>query len=173
MTSDLFLKGEGKMEENIIKLKKNDDILRLKIFDEEGNDTGNQLEFNLEDIDLPLRYQELIEQDKKNRAYLKNQFVIIEKQQDKKGKKLFSANEEAKIKAMVEFFKKEVKVYNMFLGENGVEKLLNGRELSWTTLSEIDDIIAKNIVPKLQISAQNISDKIMKKYASNRDDVIE
>ena len=62
--------------DNEIQLKRNEDILRLKIIDEDGNDTGNYLEFNLEDIELPIKWQQLIEEDKKNRAYLRNQFTI-------------------------------------------------------------------------------------------------
>lgn len=159
--------------DNVIQLKRNENILRLRIKDEEGNDTGNFLEFNLEDIELPIRYQEIIELDKKNRLDLKNKYAIIDKKQDHKGKKLLSSNEEARIKATIEFYKKEVEIYNMFLGENGVEKLLNGRQLSWSTLQEIDEIIEKAIVPKLEISAENIKKKIMSKYGTKRDDVIE
>ena len=68
--------GGLKMENNYIQLNK-DNVLRLGIKDSEGNDTGNVLEFDLEDTGLLLRYQELVEQDKKNRAWLNNQFVII------------------------------------------------------------------------------------------------
>lgn len=163
--------------DNEIQLKESESILRLKIRDEKGNYTGNELVFNLEDIELPLKYQEMFEKDKQNRAYLKNQFSIIEKKQDHKGKKLLSSNEEEKIKAMVDFYKKEVEVYNMFLGENGVEKLLNGRKLSWSTLEEIDEIIEKYIMPKLEVNAKDIKERIISKYSNNkevkRDDVIE
>lgn len=161
--------------DNYIQLKRNKDILKLKIRDEEGKDTGNYLEFNLEDIELPIKYQTIVEEDKKARATLRNQFTIIDKKQDHKGKKLLSANEEAKIKAMQEFYKKEVELYNMFLGEKGVEKLLNGRELSWSTLEEIDQIIKESILPKLKVNAEDIKNKIIKKYSNkqNRDDVIE
>lgn len=163
------------MDQNVIQLKK-DDILRLKIVDTEGNDTGNQLEFDLSDIELPLIYQKIIEEDKKNRAYLRNQFTIIDKKEDHKGKKLLSSNEEAKVKAMAEFFKKEKEIYDMFLGENGVDKLLNGRKLTLNTLTEIDEIIEKTILPKMKTNAQNIKEKIMSKYSikeDKRDDVIE
>lgn len=162
------------MSENCIQLKNNEDILRLKIIDAEGNDTGECLVFNLEDIELPIKYQTIVEEDKKARIYLKNQFNIIEKKEDHKGKKLLSANEEAKIKAMQEFYKKEVEIYNMFLGENGVQKLLNGRELSWSTLDEIDTIINEYILPKLKVNAENIKKKITEKYSNTkRNDVIE
>lgn len=152
------------MTDNIIKLNKSD-VLTLKIQTEDGKDTGEVLEFDLEDIELPLRFQELIEKDKKNKEYLRNQMLIIDKRQDVKGKKLLSKNEEDKIKALNDFFIKEIEVYNMFLGPRGVEKLLNGRKFTWTTLQEIDEIIETQISPKLDISMQSITDKVKEKYS--------
>ena len=52
----------------------------------------------------------------------------------------------------------------MFLGENGVEKLLNGRKLGWTSLQEIDEIIAKQISPYLDLRMDKITEKIKSKY---------
>lgn len=162
------------MTENFIQLNKSN-VLRLGIRTEEGKDTGEYLEFDLEDIELPLRYQELIEKDKKNKEYLRNQMLIIDKREDVKGKKLLSKNEEDKIKALNEFFIKEVEVYNMFLGPRGVEKLLNGRKFTWTTLQEIDTIIEKQIAPHLDISMKHITDKVKEKYgqAINKNNDIE
>lgn len=151
------------MTDNFIQLNK-DDILRLGIKTSDGKETGEYLEFDLEDIELPLKYQELIEKDKKNKEHLKNQMLIIEKRQDVKGKKLLSKNEEDKIKALNEFFNKEKEIYNMFLGERGVEKLLNGRKLGWTSLQEIDEIIAKQISPYLDLRMDKITEKIKGKY---------
>lgn len=159
--------------DNVIRLKENENILRLRIIDENGNDTGEVLRFNLEDIELPIKYQEIIEKDKKARTHLKFRMEEIERTPDKKGKKLLSANEEAKIKATQDFYKEEVQIYNMFLGENGVQKLLNGRELSWGTLEEIDEIIENAILPKLKVNAESIKEKIMKKYSDKKSDVIE
>ena len=152
------------MTDNIIKLNKSD-VLTLKIQTEDGKDTGEVLEFDLGDIELPLRYQELIEKDKKNKEYLRNQMLIIDKREDVKGKKLLSKNEEDKIKALNEFFIKEIAVYNMFLGARGVEKLLNGRKFTWTTLQEIDEIIEKQITPKLDVNMKSITDKVKEKYS--------
>lgn len=161
--------------DNVIQLKESKEVLRLRIKDENGVDTGNYLEFNLGDLDYLLVLQDMMEADKKNRAYLKNQYEIIDKKQDHKGKKLFSANEEAKIKATNEFYKKEAEIYDMFLGKDGVKKLLNGRKLTPATLDEIDEIIEKAILPKLQIKAEDIKKNIMEKYSNKekRDDVIE
>ena len=151
------------MMDNTIKLNKSD-ILTLKIVTDEGKETGEYLTFDLEDIELPLKYQELIEKDKKNKENLRNQLLIIEKRQDVKGKKLLSKNEEDKIKALNNFFIKEIEVYNMFLGPRGVEKLLNGRKFTWTTLQEIDEIIEKQITPHIDINMQKITDKVKEKY---------
>lgn len=151
------------MTDNVIKLNK-DNILRLRIETNDGKDTGEILEFDLEDIELPLKYQELIEKDKKNKENLKNQMLIIDKREDVKGKKLLSRNEEDKIKALNDFFNKEIEVYNIFLGENGVQKLLNGKKIGWTALQEIDEIIEKQISPYLNITMKDITNKVKEKY---------
>lgn len=153
------------MTDKVIKLNKRD-TLKLKIQTDEGIDTGEYLEFDLMDIELPLLYQELVERDKKNKAYLKNMLMIIEKREDVKGKKLLSKNEEDTIKTLNEFFRKEIEIYNMFLGDNGVQKLLNGRKFNWDTLEEIDEIIATQIVPHLDMKMENIQNKIKEKYQS-------
>lgn len=157
--------------ENTIKLSKSNE-LRLKITTDTGEDTGNELVFDLEDIELSLRYQDMIERDKKNRDWLNKEIVIINKRQDVKGKKLLSKNEEDKLKAINKFFKEEVEIYNMFLGENGVEKLLNGKKLGWTSLAEIDEIITKQIVPFFDKKAKDIEKKIMEKYKIENKEVI-
>lgn len=160
---------------------KNENIYRVFVYTPEIKDdngkvlfeskpTGEYLEFDLEDIELPFIYQELIKKLKESRKKLKNKFLIIEKQQDHKGKKLMSSNEEAKLKAMNEFYKEQIELYNMFLGENGVQKLLNGRKLRWTTLNEIDEIIEKKIAPKLDITLDNITNKIKNKYSKKKED---
>lgn len=151
------------MTDNFIQLNKSD-VLHLNIRTNEGEDTGEYLEFDLGDIELPLRYQELLEKDKKNKEYLRNQMLIIDKREDVKGKKLLSKNEEDKIRAINDFFIKEIEVYNMFLGARGIEKLLNGRKFTWTTLQEIDEIIEKQIAPHLDTNMQNITEKIKEKY---------
>ena len=149
--------------ENYIQLKKKD-TLKLGIRDEEGNDTGEYLEFNLQDIELPLKYQEMIEKDKKNKEWAQKQMLIIDKRQDVSGKKMLSKNEEDKIKVLNEFLKKEVDIYNIFLGENGVQKLLNGEELGWTSLSLIDEYIEKQILLYLDMDMKRITDLVKEKY---------
>ena len=151
--------------DNYIQLK-NEGIIRFEIKDMDGVPTGDYLEFDMEDIELPLIYQDMIEEEKRNRTDVRNQLLIIEKKQDHKGKKLLSSNEEAKIKAINEFYKKEAEILNKFLGENGVEKLLCGRKLRISTLDEIVDIIQKYIAPKLDIAITDVQKKIRSKYSN-------
>ena len=92
MEAEVLTKSDNK-----IQLKKKD-LVKFKILDEDGKDTGEWLEFDIGDIELPIRLQDMIEKYKLNRANLKNKFIIIEKKQDHKGKKLLSSNEEEKIK---------------------------------------------------------------------------
>lgn len=152
------------MTDNFIKLNK-DDILRLEIVTSDGKSTGNYLEFDLEDIELPLKYQELLEKDEKNKKNLRNQLLIIEKRQDVKGKKLLSKNQEDQIKALNDFFKKEKDIYDLFLGKGGFDKLLNGRAMTWTVFEEIDELIVNQILPHLDLSMTRIQDKVKEKYS--------
>lgn len=154
------------MTDNIIQVK-NDKVRRLKIVDINGEPTGDYLEFQIDDIELPLRYQEIQEQIKKNQMWIKNQLTLIKKRPDVKGKKLMSKNEEDTIKAINDFYKKQEQVYNMFLGKDGIKKLLCGRKMSWETFSEVDEIIEKQILPYINQDAESLIDRITKKYSNS------
>lgn len=153
------------MEEDKKKIVLSEDqTLILEIYDAKGNKTGEHLEFDMGDIELPLRYQELIESDKKNRETLRNKMLVLEKKPDAPGKNFMTKNEEEQVHALVDFFKKEVEIYNLFLGENGVQKLLNGRKLRWETLEEIDKIIEEQIRPYIEVDTKRVVDEIKKVY---------
>lgn len=151
--------------ENFIQLKK-DNIFRIGIKDIEGNDTGEHLEFDLEDIELPLRLNECEAKHRKNLEFLKNQFVVIEKKEDKKGKFILSWKEEEKIKVLQEFYKREMEALDLFLGQNGTNKLLNGRKPYYSMYEDISEIL-EPIMPKLKLRADDIVNKIKEKYSNN------
>ena len=157
--------------ENVIQLKKRN-ILSFEIVDEEGNKTGEKLEFDLEDIEVPLKYQECLERHKKNTQCLDMQFVAIDKKQDIKGKKLLSKNEEEKYEALKEFFKKEMEALDLFLGKDGCKKLLNGRKPYYSMFDDINDVI-EPILPKLNISTKDIINKIKNRYSKKEENIIE
>lgn len=151
-------------KESFIQLKK-DSILRIGIKDSDGNDTGEHLEFDLEDINLALRLNECDEKHRKNLEFLRNQFIIIDKKEDKKGKKILSWKEEEKLKVLQEFYKREMEALDLFLGENGTKKLLNGRNPYYSMYEDINDIL-KPILPKLKLRADDIAKKIKDKYSN-------
>lgn len=158
---------------DFIQLKK-DNILRIGIKDTDGNDTGEHLEFDLEDIEMPLKLNESEMKHRKNYEYLRNQFVIIDKKEDKKGKFMLSWREEEKVKALQEFYKREMEAMDLFLGEGATKKLLNGRKPYYSMYDDIMDII-EPIMPKLEVNADNIINKIKNKYSekTNEKNVLE
>lgn len=162
-------------EEKYIQLGKSTNVLRLWIKTEDGVKTGDYLEFNLKDIELLDRYQKMQDEFNKNQQWIQNQFVIIDKKQDftKKGK-LMSNNQEMTYNAIREYYKRQKKVFDMFLGDGGVDKLLYGRPFEWETLKEINKLIEEQIAPYLDITMDNIKKEIKDKYNVNvQSDVLE
>lgn len=148
--------------EDFIQLKK-DSILRIGIKDADGNDTGSHLEFDLEDVELPLKLSQCEEEHRKNIKYVRNQFIIIDKKEDKKGNKLLSWKEEEKLKVLKEFYEREMNALDLFLGKDGTKKLLNGRNPYYSMYDDIGEII-EPILPKLQMRTEDIKNKIVSKY---------
>lgn len=150
--------------ETKIKLKKRD-VIKVLIEDENGNDTGNYLEFDLQDVSLPLKYQQAIEEHKKNRNYLKMSYALIDKKPNHEGKKLLSSNDEEKFKVLSEFYNKEIKTLDLILGEGGTEKILNGRNPYY----EMFDDIMEYLVPLEEVfnkGYENIKNRMIEKYKS-------
>ena len=156
---------------DFIQLKK-DNILRIGIRDAEGKPTGEHLEFDLEDIELPLRLNECEIKHKKNIEYLKNQFVLIDKKEDKKGKFILSSREEEKLKTLKEFYKRETEALDLFLGKDGTKKLLNGRNEYLSMYDDINEML-EPILPKLKLRADDIANKIKEKYKTKEKNVLE
>lgn len=153
-----------------IKLKEND-ILKVSIKDTNGNDTGEYLTFDLEDIELPLRSQESIEQHKRNIADLKNQLIIIDKKQDHKGKKLLSANEEEKVKVILDFYNKEIKALDLTIGEGKTNMILSlmKRKPYITMFDDISELL-EPIKPMLKVNYDLIKNKLKDKYSISDDE---
>lgn len=158
------------MEENKITLKK-DSILRFAIETADGKPTGEYLTFDLEDIELPLRLSQCEDAHNKNVEYLRDKMVILEKQEDKKGRFLDSWKDEEKIRIFRDFYKKEMEALDLFLGEGGTAKLLNGRNPYYTMYDDINDML-EPILPKIQIRVDDIKKKIISKYDINEKEVM-
>lgn len=157
--------------ENFIQLKK-DNILKIGIKTADGKDTGEHLEFDMEDVELPLRINECEAQHRKNINDLKMKTLLIDKKEDKKGKKILSWKEEEKIKLFKEFYEKEMEALDLFLGKGGTAKLLNGRNPYYSMYEDISEML-KPILPLLQKSTDDIINKVKEKYANVKEDVLE
>ena len=161
-------------EKKYIVLPESTNTLRLWIKTKKGEETVEYLEFNLKDIELLDKYQKANEESRKNREWINNQFVIIDKKQDftKKGK-IMSNNEELKYHAIKDFYKNQKEIYDMFLGKGGVDKLLYNRLFEWETIMEIEKIIQEQIIPNLNITMDNITKEIKDKYKLDLNSKIE
>lgn len=160
-----------------IKIKEKKDILRLGIIDEQGqivkDEYGKEvcLEFDIGDIELPLKYNKCVNSIENARKELKRQFLVIDKKQDHKGKQLLSANEEAKAKAVKQFYKKMEEAMDLFLGDGGTRKYLNGRNPYWEMFDDISEAIEPHL-NKMKLTVTNMTDRIKEKYKVAESDVL-
>lgn len=158
------------MTDNYIQLKK-DDLLRIKIIDADGNDTGETLTFDIMDIELQLRLQECYRLHKKNFDNIKNKLLIISKKEDHKGKQPLSSNELEQALAIKEFYQKEIEALDLFLGDGGTKKMLNGRSFNLYTFDELLDEL-KPITDLMKNQKEIITNKIKAKYSINEEEVL-
>lgn len=160
------------MIDNNIKIK-DTDILRIGLQNSKGepilDKKGETVHwvFDLADIELPLKYNKLESRHKQNLEWVRNQFIIIDKKQDVKGKYLLSKNEEEKIRAMNEFYKKEEELLDVFLGKGGVKKYLNGRNYYWDMFDDINEAL-EPLLPLFQNTMDNIGNRIKDKYSKSQ-----
>lgn len=153
-----------------IQLKERKDIFRLGFKDTKGNiihdKNGKEvcIEFDLGDIDLPIKYNKCVTQINDARRELKNKFIIINKQKDRKGKGFLSHNEEEKTKIIKEFYKKMESSMDLFLGEGGTQKFLNGKKIYWEVWDDISEAL-KPHMDKLHLTIEDMENRIKNKYS--------
>lgn len=146
-------------------------VLRFAIT-QDGKETGEYLEFDLEDIELAFRLDESYKLHNENVADIQRRLQVINNRQDEKGSGILTKNQEEEVKAINDFYKKEEKALDLFLGEGATRKLLNGRKPYLTMFDDISKRI-QPILPKLKLESTNIMEKIKSKYSNNGDNVIE
>lgn len=154
---------------------KQDNLLKIGIKNAEGKDTGEIIIIDLEDIELPLKVQKSEEMIKNNNRWLQAQRLMIEKRPDKKGKKLLSANDEALLKTVNEYYKRQTEAYELVLGQGAIKKILCGREMYITFFMDLDKEM-KKLKPLLNKNALDIKEKIKSiatKYSQEDSDVME
>ena len=158
------------MNENRIEAV-DDNILRFPIT-KNGKETGDYIEFDMEDIELPFRLDESYKLHYKNVEEIKSKLKELEKEEDIVQEGLMSKRQKKEIEAIEEFYKKEEKALDLFLGEGAMKKLLQGRKPYVTMFGDIYERIAP-IFPQLKLESKNIIERIKTKYSEKEDNIIE
>lgn len=155
-----------------LQLEKNN-VVKARIRDIEGNDTDCVLEFDIEDIEMPLKVSKCEFEHKKNIQWLRNQFVIINKKQDK-NEGYLTRNERLKLNAFNEFYKKEMDNMDLIIGEGKTKEILKAmkRKPYYSMYDDINKLL-EPILPRLQQTTDDIIKKIEEKYKPKEDNVIE
>lgn len=152
---------------------KEDNILRVMVKDKDGNDTDCVLFFDIEDIELPLRISKSAYEHKKNMDWIKNQFIIIDKKQDKQDG-LLSLRERLKLEAFKEFYEKEMIAIDLIIGEGKTKEILAimKRKPYYSMFEDITDML-EPIMPKLQQTADDVIDRVKEKYTKKEENILE
>ena len=133
-------------------------------------DTGEYIEIDIEDLELPKRADACNKKHQENLRELNNQRVIINKKQDHKEKgELYSDNEKALIKAMQDFYAKEEEALDEFIGEGATRKLLAGRKPYLSMFEDINEYMGQ-IAPILKEHQENLIERIKSKYGKQEED---
>ena len=145
-------------------------IKKFGIKTADGVETGEYIEIDIEDLELPKRAESCNKKHAENLRELNNQRIIINKKEDHKGKdELYSDNEKALIKAMQEFYKKEEEALDEFIGEGATRKLLAGRNPYLSMFEDINEYM-EQIAPVLKEHQESLIDKIKSKYGKEEED---
>lgn len=138
------------------------------------NSKGEEVfwEFDIQDIELVETWTDIVEQHSKNEIWHRNQLVIIKKRKDVKGKYSDSKNTEDILEAYKEFSRKEIANLNRFLGENGVEKFLNGRKPYYEMFNDISNAI-EQVLPYFEKAIEEFKKDIKEKYKTKEEDILE
>lgn len=159
---------------NYIQLPKND-VIKIDIMDSEGNNTGESLEFDLEDFTLLKRLNQMKIEHNKNIEFYDNQNLILSKKQDYTPKNsMFSYKDLKQIEIAEEFCKKEMATIDLFIGEGKTQMILNlmKRKPYLTMFNDIYEIL-KPIMPIIEKGKDRLEKKIKEKYSIKEDNILE
>lgn len=132
----------------------------------EVNDNGDTIEFNLDDIELPLKLEMMQESMQKISDHMKAQELIIDKQQDvaRKGG-LLTKNELEKAKLISKTYNDTRDIMDKFLGEGACKKIFG--DINYATMW--DDLMTalEPHLEKMKLKRESLLDSVKKKYSVN------
>lgn len=153
---------------------KNTGVLEVEIVDFKGEPTGEKLVFDTLDIELPFKMQEMFEKHEGNIKKLKADTILLEKKKypASKKKSLFTQKQQDEFKLMRDFYNKEMETMDVFLGEGGCKKMLNGRKPYLTMFNDITEAL-EPVMKELASDTGDIVDKIKSKYQEDEGETLE
>ena len=155
-----------------ITLKERTGLKRFGIRTQDGVDTGEYIEIDLEDLDLPLKSNECQAKHFENFETLKRDLAEAEKKSSEKNPTdILSEKEKATIEAYKKFYEAEIEALDGFLGEGATRKLLGGRKPYLTMYDDINDYL-EQIVPILKDTQNQVIERIKSKYGTIKEDNI-
>lgn len=139
-------------------------IEKKNIYTIEVNDNGDTIEFDLEDIELPLKLNEaFMSVDRITNSLKQKEIAISKKEVIKKG--IMTNVEEERIKAYRDAFKEMRRAMDCFLGKGACQKIFGDRNYP-----EMYDDLFEQLQPhleKMKIKSENIAKKIEEKYSNS------
>lgn len=133
---------------------KKDDTYKIEV-----NDNGEYIEFDLLDIELPMKCLNASRELKKQTDFYNKRIIAIAKQYADNQELLFIN----KNKVDMEFCKKMRQVFDSFLGEDACKKIF-GSTNRVGMFDELFDQLAPHF-EKMQINIEKIKDKLIEKYS--------
>lgn len=155
-----------------IQLKKRESVKRFGIKTEDGKDTGEYIEFDMEDLDLPIKANQCQLSHIQNYNTLKAKLEEAQKKPETKGEnEILTEREKATLEAYKEFFTAEEKALDGFIGEGATKKLLGGRKPYVTMYDDINEYL-EQILPALSDAGKSLEERIKQKYGAEKEDNI-
>lgn len=160
------------MEEFIL-IDNDKDVLRVELRNSKGK-TGKYWQFDLEDIELPLRVSEMFKETKDNENWVKAKMIAIDKKQDEPYDDMLTKNKREQIILMKEYYEKQMKVLNKVLGETGIEDFLEvqGRKPYYSMHIDIAKKLDE-LKPMLDKNLKSVQEAVKKKYSLEDNDVLQ
>lgn len=142
-------------------------VQRFGIKTKDGQDTGEYIEIDPEDIEFPFRASECQTRHQDNVEWFSSKIKEIDSKCSKEGQ-FPTERDIERLNATKEFLKKEEETIDAFIGEGTTRKLLNGRKPYILMFNDIIDALAQTI-PALKDSSKKIRESIKEKYKNKED----
>ena len=155
-----------------ITLKEKTGLKRFGIKTQDGEDTGEYIEIDLEDIELPIKANECQARHFENYKKLKNSLEEAKQKSDEVAEnEIFSEKQKATFEAYNEFYKAEEEALDLVLGKGATRKLLGGRKPYLMMYDDINGYL-EQILPTMEETQKKLEQKIREKYQTKKEDDI-